>query len=132
MLDKVTKETERRPYGVCVWSTGVAPLPITTTIIQRVTGQNKGSVSACTHILHGGGGTFVIEQTLKIECTFNCDFSFVSTYCEQFRKSIKKLAFIHAQCLCLALSLLLTTPPYSCVYISNSSPSLPLCVDVPC
>ncbi len=42
--NKATKETEKRPYGVCVWSTGLAPLPITTTIIQRVTGQNKGSV----------------------------------------------------------------------------------------
>ena len=44
ITDKKTKDMEKHPYGICVWSTGVAPLPITKTIMERVPAQGRGSV----------------------------------------------------------------------------------------
>ena len=42
IMDKATKVTKRVPYGICVWSTGVAPVPITKTIMERIPAQGKG------------------------------------------------------------------------------------------
>ena len=42
--DKLTNVTERVPYGICVWSTGVAPVPITKTIMERIPAQGKGYI----------------------------------------------------------------------------------------
>ena len=45
VTDKKTKVVDKYPYGICVWSTGVAPLPVTKTIMERVPAQGKGSVA---------------------------------------------------------------------------------------
>ena len=42
MVDKKTREEICVPYGICVWSTGVAPQPITKTIMNRIPYQKKG------------------------------------------------------------------------------------------
>lgn len=40
-MDAVTKEKSKIPYGMCVWAAGIAPRPITKTIISKVDGQTN-------------------------------------------------------------------------------------------
>lgn len=42
ITDKKTKEKKEMPYGVCVWSTGVAPIPLTKQFMAQVPEQGKG------------------------------------------------------------------------------------------
>ena len=35
LMVKKTRETERSTYGICVWSTGISPRPISTTLMKR-------------------------------------------------------------------------------------------------
>ena len=49
MMDKKTREEVSVPYGICVWSTGVAPQSITKTIMNRIPYQNKGLAANVVH-----------------------------------------------------------------------------------
>lgn len=40
--DKKTGEIKHLPYGLCVWSTGVAPTPLTQQFMAQVPEQGKG------------------------------------------------------------------------------------------
>ena len=42
VMDKKTKKKRELPYGVCVWSTGVAPVPLTQDFMKTVPEQGKG------------------------------------------------------------------------------------------
>lgn len=42
VMDKKTRKTEQVPYGLCVWSTGVAPIPLTKKFLAKVPQQGKG------------------------------------------------------------------------------------------
>ena len=39
IMDKKTKEKREVPYGVCVWATGVAPVPITKSFMEAIPEQ---------------------------------------------------------------------------------------------
>lgn len=41
VLDKKTHQTSLHPYGLIVWSTGVAPLPLTKSICESLPEQNN-------------------------------------------------------------------------------------------
>ncbi len=47
VMDKKTKELRKIPYGVCVWSTGVAATPLTNKLMTRIPEQGKGCVHNC-------------------------------------------------------------------------------------
>ena len=42
MMDKRAHKEISVPYGICVWSTGVAPQPVTKTIMDRIPYQRNG------------------------------------------------------------------------------------------
>lgn len=42
VVDKKTKEKKQLPYGVCVWSTGIAATPLTEAFMASVPEQGKG------------------------------------------------------------------------------------------
>ena len=44
VVDKKTGESRNLPYGLCVWSTGVAPTPLTEKFMKKVREQGKGYV----------------------------------------------------------------------------------------
>lgn len=48
MKDKKTRKEVSVPYGICVWSTGIAPTPIAKTIMERIPYQSKGWVGGNT------------------------------------------------------------------------------------
>lgn len=50
VTDKKSGATRSIPYGICVWSTGVAPQPITKTIMSKA-GQGRGWVASTLHIV---------------------------------------------------------------------------------
>jgi len=41
VLDKKTKQTSLLPYGLVLWSTGVAPLPLTKVMCEALPEQNN-------------------------------------------------------------------------------------------
>ena len=41
VVDKATKNATAVPYGVCVWSTGVAPVPLIKKLISQIPQQAK-------------------------------------------------------------------------------------------
>ena len=43
VMDKKTRKAEHHPYGICVWSTGISPRPIASTMMKRF-GQGERSV----------------------------------------------------------------------------------------
>ena len=45
VMDKKTRKTERRPYGICVWSTGISPRPIASKMMEQF-GQGKRLVGS--------------------------------------------------------------------------------------
>ena len=45
VVDKKTRKAEHQPYGICVWSTGISPRPIATTMMKRF-GQGERLVQA--------------------------------------------------------------------------------------
>lgn len=49
--DKKTKTDVSVPYGICVWSTGIAPQTISKTIMERVPYQKKGYAIPSVHVL---------------------------------------------------------------------------------
>ena len=42
IMDKKTKLKEEVPYGLCVWSTGVSPTPLTKSFMGSIPEQGKG------------------------------------------------------------------------------------------
>ena len=42
VTDGATKQQGELPYGMCVWATGVAPLPVTKTFMQRLGYAKEG------------------------------------------------------------------------------------------
>ena len=42
VMDKKTKKLEEIPYGMCVWATGVSPVPITTSFMASIPEQGQG------------------------------------------------------------------------------------------
>ena len=41
IMDKKTRKTETVPYGLCVWSAGIAARPVTKQLIGATPGQNN-------------------------------------------------------------------------------------------
>jgi len=48
VLDKKTKQTSLLPYGLVLWSTGVAPLPLTKDMCESLPEQNNKLVCMCS------------------------------------------------------------------------------------
>lgn len=44
LQDKKTKKITRVPYGMCVWSTGVAPRDLTRKLIEKIPEQKTAYV----------------------------------------------------------------------------------------
>ena len=42
ILDKKTKVQEEVPYGLCLWATGVSPVPVTKTFMAAIPEQGQG------------------------------------------------------------------------------------------
>ena len=40
-VDAITNEESKIPFGMCVWAAGIAPRPITKSIISKLEGQNN-------------------------------------------------------------------------------------------
>ena len=47
VLDKKTNQTSLHPYGLVVWSTGVAPQPLTKALCESLPEQNNKCVCVC-------------------------------------------------------------------------------------
>ena len=41
IMNKKTKEKRVEAYGTCVWTTGIAPAPLTKEIAKKLPGQNN-------------------------------------------------------------------------------------------
>ena len=48
-MDKETHKQEVVPYGMCVWSTGVAPRPVILELMKKISEQKTGYVHVYVH-----------------------------------------------------------------------------------
>ena len=69
-MDKKTKEVYNIPYGLCVWSTGVGPRPLTSALISKVPAQsNYRALSVDPNLAAlGMPGVYVVGDAGTIKC----------------------------------------------------------------